>query len=220
MERKYNRSWQQNILWREWRNCADTMLARHLFELVADAPVGWGTRLAMVVLNMMVGMTTGLIIGFVLTSNWLILQQIMGAGGIVGLVRGFLVGRHLSWRDWIDRLAFNLPTEEPSSGLGAFVGLSLLGGLVFGPYALLVLVGLFWGLGGMIQWVNKDQSAQLDPFGYHAWYIWWPVRPSPTEVDAALDQFFQADPSARLQWTEAMQALEEEREAARLVEDV
>jgi len=196
MGQRQTQNW-QNVIWREWRNCRDKAYARDLFELVADVPVGWGTKIAVILLNMIAGVIVGLLIGFFFTSEWAILRQIVWAGGLVGLVRGFLLGRRLSWRAWLNRLAFNLPSSDPSPGLGALFGLSLLGGLVFGPFAWLVLIGLFWVLGGLIQWLNQDQAGGIDPFEYQAWYIWWRARPTPAELETALEAGFQRHPQAR-----------------------
>ncbi len=210
MGKQHTHNWQK-IIWREWRNCQDKMRARNLFELVADAPVGLGTKATAIFFNTIVGMTGGLAFGFIFTSEWAVLRHLVWAGGIVGLARGFGVSRRLSWRAWLKRLSFNLPTTNPSSGLGAILGLSLMGGLVFGPVVWLVLAGLFWSMGGLIQWLNRGPDSSIDPFDYQAWYFWWPKRPNAAELEAALEQLFHSNPAAQEVWSHPLQILEEKQ---------
>ena len=175
----------QNILWREWRNCQNTSYAEQLFELVADTPVGWGARLTFMLLDMIIGMMLGLLLGFIFTTEWSILRQLVIAGGVIGAFRGFLASQQLFWRSWLSRLAFGLPTEQPKSGLLLSLLFLLLASLIFGPLLWLLLIGLFWGMSGLIQWMSKELLA-TNIFTYHAWYVWWPVRPRLDEVEAAL----------------------------------
>lgn len=175
----------QDILWREWRNCGQALYAKQLYELVADYPVGWGTKLAYIILEAIIGFVFGVLLAFVMTNNGAILQQFGVAGGCVGIFRGILATRNLTWRDWLDRLSFGLPSQQPSRGIAALVGLMLVGGMIFGPFLWLFLVGFFWGMSGLIKWMMRGLSAP-QPFAYHAWYIWWRRRPSVGQVEAAL----------------------------------
>jgi hypothetical protein len=181
----------QNIIWREWRNCHDRTYAEQLYELVADTPVGWGTKLMVLLIYTVAGAALGLMIGFLITSNWLILRQFVWAGSIVGGVNGYLVSRDLSWRDWLERLSFNLPANDPSRGVGAVLGITLLGGLVFGPFFWVVIIGMFWTLGGLIKRLNRGQNIRENPFDYHPWFFWWRSRPPEVELEKALERLFQ-----------------------------
>lgn len=175
----------QNIIWREWRNCRNQQYAAQLFELVADSRVGWGTRLSYVLLDGIVGLIIGLLIGFLITTDWNILRQLMLASGAVGAGRGFLAAQRLSWREWLTRLAFGLPTETPNRGM-ILIGLLLLAaGVIFGPVLWLLVIGLFWGMSGLIKWMTKGLLA-ANAFTYSTWYFWWRRRPSLEEVETAL----------------------------------
>lgn len=191
MNREQIRKW-QHIIWREWRYCSNKGYAAHLFELVADGPVGWGAKITLILLNMLAGMAVALLLGFVVSSDWLILRQFVWAGSVVGGIRGYLVGRELSWRTWLARLSFNLPAPNPRHGVGAALGLLLAGGLVFGPFFWVVLAGLFWVLGGLIKRLNRGQDAKENPFEYQAWYFWWRKRPQAAELNTALENILQA----------------------------
>src|SRR5262245_24799244 len=132
---RQSQGWQR-IIWREWRHCPDPDYGQQLFELVADAPAGWGARLILIGLDGLTGASLGLAVSFVLSSHWEIMRQIILAGGLVGGIFGFLVGRKLSWRSWLSRLSSNTPTSDWPRFIGNGVLLGLLGGLIFGP--------LFW----------------------------------------------------------------------------
>lgn len=185
----------RNIIWREWRNCHDRSYAEQLYELVADTPVGWGTKLAVLFIYTVAGVAVALLIGFIITSNWSILRQFVWGGCAVGGVKGYLASRNLSWRAWLERLSFNLPTNDPSRGVAAVLGLMLLGGLVFGPFFWVVIIGMFWTLGGLIKSLNRGQTGRENPFDYHPWFFWWRSRPAEGELEKALDRLFQMRPA-------------------------
>jgi hypothetical protein len=113
------RNW-RNIIWREWRYTEDKEFAQHLFDLVADEPVGWRVTTILVLLGAAYGTLGGLLIGLLLglitvstNASILILAITLLAcpliGGVLGGTAGFLVrkllGRHLSWRRWLGWLA-------------------------------------------------------------------------------------------------------------------
>ncbi len=181
----------RKTLWREWRNCGNQAYAKQLFELVADSPVGWGTKSLYVLLDAIIGLVVAFLVGFIWTTNWQVLQQLAWAGATIGAVRGVLAVQRLFWRDWLTRLAFGLPAQQPSSGLLAILGLLLLGSVIFGPFLWLFLIGLFWGMSGLIKWMMEGLVA-ANPFEYHAWYFWWRGRPPIAEVEAALQEAAEA----------------------------
>lgn len=174
-----------DVIWREWRHCQNKLYAEQLFGLVADARVGWGSRVTFMLLEGIIGMVLGLLIGFVATTEWRILQQLLLAGGAIGAGRGLLVSQRLSWRAWLTRLALGLPVEQPNRGLLVIGLLLLLASLIFGPVLWLLLIGLFWGMSGVIQWMTKGLAA-ANAYSYNSWYFWWRSRPSLDEVEAAL----------------------------------
>ena len=181
----------QHILWREWRNCGNSAYAKQLFELLADAPVGWGTRTSYIILDAIIGLVLSVIVAFIWTTDGDILLQLAWAGGVVGAARGFIAARTLTWRSWLERLAFGLPARQPSSGLMALVGFMVVGGVIFGPFLWLFLIGLFWGMSGLIRWMMQGLTL-AKPFDYQAWYVWWRKRPSRDQVSQALESAYQA----------------------------
>jgi hypothetical protein len=162
------------------------MYAQYLFELIADTRVGWGTRVTFMLLEAIIGMTLALLIGFVFTTQWLILQQFLWAGGIVGATRGFLASQRLSWRDWLNRLALGLPMQKPDGRRGLVLFFILLVSVIFGPILWLLIIGLFWGMSGVIKWMSKSLGGGI-AYDHNAWYFWWRGRPPVSEVEAALE---------------------------------
>ena len=177
----------QHILWREWRNCGNGAYATQLFELLADAPVGWGTKTIYILLDAIVGLVLGVLFGFIWTTNWNFLQQLAWAGSVIGAARGFLAVRDLTWRHWLERLSFSLPTKQPSAGLAALFGLMLIGSIILGPFLWLFIIGLFWSMSGLLKWMMQGLT-RANPFSYHAWYFWWWGRPPTNDVEAALQR--------------------------------
>jgi hypothetical protein len=185
---RHSQLWQQ-IIWREWRHCPDPEYGQQLFELVADEPAGWVVRFMLIGLDGLTGASLGLIIGFVLSSNWEMMRQIIWAGGLVGGIFGYLVGRKLSWQGWLSRLSANTPTSDWPRFIGNALLLGLMGGLIFGPMFWLSLVGLFWGIGSLLPWLNRgsETTASTNP-DERRWWFWWRRRPWLSEVEAALGQ--------------------------------
>ena len=202
----------QNIIWREWRNCESSLYARHLFELVADEPVGWGAKLAVLLLSMLSGVFAGLLIGFIVTTEWMILRQFALTGGVIGGLRGFWIGQRLSWRAWLTRLEAIMPAEGLGGWLLGGLALGVAGGLIFGPIFWLLLVGLFWVMGGVIKWLNRGLTKATDEYQYRTWWIWWRGRPPTHELKTALQQVCQVQPAARAIWTMPLQRLAEKQE--------
>ncbi|MEM7346832.1 MAG: hypothetical protein AAF485_21545 [Chloroflexota bacterium] len=186
----------QNIIWREWRHSDDKIYAGFLFELVADTPVGWGTKLFITIFSGILGLTIGFLIGFIVTTNWTIIQQLLWAGTFVGAVGGVLAGYHLSWRHWLPRLAYGLPSKEPSVGLMTIFLLILLGSSIFGLMFAIIFIGMFWGMSGLLTWINKELGT-IDLLIYKAWYFWWRKQPQSQDVEAALNQVYQTQPHLR-----------------------
>ena len=129
--------WQQ-VIWREWRHCTDVEYEEHLFKIVADRPVGWGSRLALILLNGVAGASVAVLIGFVFTLNWLILSNLLWAGAVVGAASGAIVGRELTWGSWLARLQANTPAGDTGRLLVGGIVLVLGGTIFFGPLAWLV----------------------------------------------------------------------------------
>ncbi len=197
----------QNILWREWRNCRTSDYAQQLFELVADFPVGWGAQVTLMILDGLLGMVLGLLVGFLITTEGAVIFPMITAGGAIGIARGFLAARSLSWRQWLTRLSFGLPTTEPNSRLAlAIVGLLLIG-VIFSPLVWLIVLGLFWGMSGVLHWMSQGGLNSTQIRTYRAWYGWWRSRPDIPKVEAALKWAKVNDlpkPRPRMSATEAL----------------
>ena len=153
----------RNILWREWRNCHNKSYAEQLFELVADTSIGWGTRFTLISLDAVIGIVLGLLIGFVGTTEWAILRQLILAGAIVGAVRGGLASYRLNWRDWLARLSFSLPTTAPHSRLLIVGILQLIPTVIFGPFLWCLVIGLFWGMVAPVSTSNTYRCSPTSP---------------------------------------------------------
>jgi RNase P subunit RPR2 len=165
---KRRRTWQK-IIWREWRNCENQEYAKHLFNLVADEPVGWMTIAPIVLLGALYGAMVRLLIGSIVinwdvwndlekwTLPWIILQGFVWEGAVIGGVSGLLVwlfiGRRLSWRtwlEWLEPITFQRDVSDWLLDLGLiWVSSGLLIGLLVGPFIGLsfgLLIGLSFGL--------------------------------------------------------------------------
>jgi hypothetical protein len=203
------RNWQQTI-WREWRHCTDLEYGQHLFELVADDQIGWGSRCSLLVLGAVSGLSLGLVIGAPLTFRWSILQQLAWAGLAIGLARGYVVGRQLSWQAWIHRLESNTPTSSPGRLLGGAALLGLCGFFVFGPLFWLIMAGLFWAMGGLITWLNSglEDRAAFNPDD-RQWWFWWRGRPNLFDVQAALQEACSSSDAAHEIWATPLRRLAE-----------
>jgi hypothetical protein len=193
-------AWEQ-IIWREWRHTTDPEYGQQLFELVADRPAGWPARISLIGLNALTGTSVALVLGFMLSSHWEILRQFVWAGSLVGGTTGYLAGRGLSWRRWLERLAANTPTSDWPRFIGSAVLLGFTGGLIFGPVFWLGLAGLFWGIGGWLPWLNRgSSSANPHTPEERRWWFWWRRRPWLPEVEAALRQACQDNPAEDSLW--------------------
>lgn len=202
----------QRIIWREWRHCPDPEYGRQLFELVADTPAGWAARLSLIGLDMLTGASVALILGFTLSSSWEVLRQFMWAGTLVGGVFGYLAGRDLSWRNWLRRLVANTPTTDWPRFIGSALLLGFTGGLIFGPLFWMGLAGLFWGIGGLLPWLNRGVvSTNPDSPEERRWWFWWWRRPWLPEVEAALAQACQASPAGCGPWKPLLERLADRR---------
>jgi hypothetical protein len=204
-------SWQR-IIWREWRHCLDPEYGQQLFELVAYEPAGWPARLSLIGLDMLTGASLGLILGFVLSSSWEILRLFLWAGGLIGGLVGYLAGRNLTWQAWLQRLSANTPTSDWPRFIGTALLLSLMGGFIFGPVFWLGLVGLFWGIGSVLPWLNQG-SVRVQPSSVEErrWWFWWPRRPWLAEVEAALRQACEHSPPSCIYWKGLLERLTERR---------
>lgn len=200
------RSWRQ-IIWREWRHCFDPVYAQHLFELVADEPVGWGAKVSVVLLNTIGGAAVALVCGAILTFDWRILQHFAWAGGLIGGLRGYMFSQGLTWRSWLNRLSASTPTSDLSRVIFSGLMLGLLGGMVFGPVFWLLAVGLFWAFGELMVWMNRSLTESSESnLADRRWWFWWRGRPYLSEVETALRQACAALP-AGVGWPEALHQL-------------
>jgi len=204
--------WQQ-IIWREWRHCLDIEYGKQLFELVADEPVGWSAKLSLTLFTLVSGTAIAVLISVPFTLDAPILQQLAIGGGVIGAVRGFMVSRQLSWRDWLIRLESNTPTTSPGRLFLSMVLLGLCGFMVFGPLFWLVIAGLFWALGDLIAWLNRsiEEKHNYNPED-RKWWFWWRGRPHLFDLEAAIQQACQSSASAREIWTDPLRRLKEERQ--------
>jgi hypothetical protein len=164
---------------------------------------------------MLTGASLGLILGFVLSSSWEILRQFLWAGGLVGGLVGYLAGRNLTWQRWLKRLSANTPTSDWPRFIGNALMLGLLGGLIFGPVFWLGLAGLFWGIGSVLPWLNQG-SIRIQPSSAEErhWWFWWYRRPWLSDVEAALSQACEYDPTSSALWQELLTRLAERRAQA------
>ncbi|RMF03050.1 MAG: hypothetical protein D6768_06795, partial [Chloroflexi bacterium] len=120
------REWKK-IIWREWRYCHDIDYEERLFKLVGSDPPGWGSRVTLIFLNAVAGAALAVVAGFVLTTNWVVLGNVLWAGALVGAFSGVLAGRHLTWEKWLTRLQSNSPTGSFAQLVAATVVLALVG---------------------------------------------------------------------------------------------
>jgi hypothetical protein len=200
------------VIWREWRHSTDPEYGHQLFELVADTPAGWTACLSLTGLDMLTGASVALVLGFTLSSSWEVLRQFIWAGMLVGGVFGYLAGQNLSWRSWLHRLVANTPTTDWPRFIGNALLLGFIGGLIFGPIFFLGLAGLFWGIGGLLPWLNRG-SVSTNPTSpeERRWWFWWWRRPWLLEVEAALAQACHADLSGCGPWQPLLQRLADKR---------
>jgi hypothetical protein len=197
----------RRIIWREWRHCFDPVYAQHLFELVADEPVGWGAKASVVVLNTVGGAAIALVCGAILTFDWRILQHFAWAGGLIGGLRGYMFSQGLTWRGWLSRLSASTPTSDLSRVIFSGLMLGLLGGMIFGPVFWLLAVGLFWAFGELMVWMNRSLTESLESnLADRRWWFWWRGRPYLAEVETALRQACTALPAGAV-WPEALRHL-------------
>lgn len=201
--------WQQ-IIWREWRHCADPDYAEQLYELIADAPLSWGARLSAISFNIAGGGAIAIVCGAILTFDWAVLQHFAWAGALLGGLHGYLMGRRLSWRSWLSRLSANTPTSSLSRVIFLTLMLGLLGGLIFGPIFWLLALGLFWGAGALIHWINQGLTATAHGnLEDRRWWFWWRGRPLLFEVETALQQGCALSPIVRRHWALPLRQLSE-----------
>lgn len=193
-------SWQR-IIWREWRHCHDAEYARHLFALVAEEPVGFGSRLTLLLGNATAGAALAVLAGFVFTSSWSVLQHLFWLGGLLGIIRGYVIGRDLTWQSWLDRLSSNSPTGSFSRLIFGLISLGLIGGMIFGPLFWLVGAGLFWTVGELITWINRGMTTKpQDNLQERRWWFWWHKRPHLLEVESALQTACILSPATGATW--------------------
>ena len=169
-------SW-RTIIWREWRHCTDPAYAQHLFELVGHDLVGSGARLSIALLNGLAGSALVILIGLLLTFNWTILQHFVWAGGAVGAAFGIFWGRRQTWQAWLDRLSSNTPIGDLGRFLPVAALIGIIGGMIFGPVFWLVIIGLFWGIGDLINWINRGlTTSPINRLEERKWWFWWRKR--------------------------------------------
>lgn len=193
----------QDTLWREWRNTPDEEYARHLFELVADAPAGRVAAVGNLLLGAFYGSLVGLLAAVFLwltaptqtTQLWLPLVGISAAiGGAIDLLFFKITRANLSWRRWLSRLSVNLLTV----GLTGLIFAALAAYLALSPKPATLdqNVGVM-GLGIiLIVILGTRQVGWLTGFGlspkhrdvhlYRNLWLWWRKRPGRREVTTAL----------------------------------
>jgi hypothetical protein len=197
-------SWQQ-IIWREWRHCADPDYAERLFVLVADAPAGFGARLSLTLLNTMAGAALAVLAGSLISFTWAFLQHLMWAGGLVGAIIGLWQGHQLIWRSWLKRLSANAPVGSLGRLIGGLLALGLMAGMVMGPIAWLLGLGLFWIIGAVINWLNQGVTEQASfNLEDRRWWFWWRTRPHPLHLEAALHQASAHSANGHAVWAEPL----------------
>lgn len=201
-----NTAW-QTILWREWRNSHDEEYARHIYSLIADVPAHPLSFGMILLFDVITGAAIGIISGLVMTSQGSIIQQLMLAGAVLGLIHSCATGWRLSWRAYLTRLGSSLPVGRPQDWLVGAVLLMAGGSFIFSPGFPLVLIGLFWGMGGLIGWLNSGVKPPTDEYTYRVWYFWWRGAPSFDTFETALHQGCEQNPSAYRIWSEPLQRL-------------
>ncbi|HMQ52335.1 MAG TPA: hypothetical protein PKD98_09590 [Anaerolineae bacterium] len=201
-------SWQP-IIWREWRHCADPDYAERLFELVADGPVGFGARLSLTLFNALAGAALAVLAGGLISFTWAFLQHFIWAGGLIGAIIGIWQGRQLTWRNWLERLSANAPVGSLGRLIAGLLALGLMSGIILGPIAWLLGLGLFWTVGAMINWLNQGLTDQprtsLDD---RRWWFWWRSRPHPLHVEAALHLASEHSLADQAVWAEPLRQIE------------
>lgn len=176
----------RNIIWREWRYTEDKEFAQHLFDLVADEPVGWRVTTILVLLSAAYGTLAGLLIGLLLglitvstNASILILAITLLAcpliGGVLGGTAGFLVrklfGQHLSWRRWLGWLAPKLtlsevgklldPSKDPFGGSLSFILLFWICAILFlGPVVNLTILSIPKLIHWLVNLLTRKQTGQ------------------------------------------------------------
>ena len=115
MQQTPPKNWQKTI-WREWKYTTDIDYGEHLFALVANEPVGWGSKLTQILFNAIAGATVFILPAFAITAKWSVLQHLLWVGIIVGGFYGYLAGHGLLWGKWIHRLESNAPTSDTCEG--------------------------------------------------------------------------------------------------------
>ncbi|MDM8520951.1 hypothetical protein QUF64_12955 [Anaerolineales bacterium HSG6] len=197
----------QSTLWHEWRNSHDEQYAQQLYTLIADTPANLISFGMIMVLGAITGAALGLLAGLALGPNAALWQQLMLMGAVIGSIRGGYLGLNLSWRAYLTRLGASLPVGKPDEWLVGGILLSGLGTFVFGPAFWICAVGLFWGMGGMIEWLNSGSKAPTYEYTYRAWFFWWRALPTRTEVQDALRRACIEDTTTAEIWTEPLQRL-------------
>jgi len=202
----------QNVIWQEWRYTSDLEFAEHLFETVADRPVGWGSRLSIWILGIISGASLGVLVVLPITFRWSMLQYLALVGGVAGAARAYILGQTLLWRDWIRRLEANTPTVSLGRVLFGVLLLACIGGMVFGPFFWIMMVGLFWAIGGVIVWINSgtDDVNSFTPEDRY-WWFWWRKRPTLVQLQAALEYAGNESPTAAEIWANPLRRLAEKQ---------
>ena len=200
-------NWQQ-IIWQEWRHCQDMEYGQHLLELVAQERVGPGAKLSLMLFDAIAGAALGILLIAPFTLQWWVIQQFALAGLLIGAARGYIVGRNLLWQDWLQRLEANSPGSSPGRLIGGAVLLGACGFMIFGPLFWLVMLGMFWMMGGVITWLNRslDKQDKFNPED-RRWWFWWHSRPHLFLVITALEQACTASDLAHEIWAEPLERL-------------
>lgn len=177
-----------------------------IFNVVADEPVGW---IASVVTGLI-----GAIWGAAVGETFDVMVGKDMAGFIVGAIGGFAVGTvippvlRLSWRQWLSHLT---PRKQAmgtadqvinSISHGLLQNPFLLAGLIFGIISLVffishsfstflfadLLIALIIGAGIKL-WSNIVEISEGSPWPHHypLYCFWWRGRPTPLEVERALE---------------------------------
>ncbi len=218
-----------NILWREWRNTGDEEYAEHLFNLIADEPVGQTATFINAALGIFYGGLIGLLISlwgnlgdsFTWTQTWSLLAGTGAAlGGVLGALSRLLKPK-LSWRNWLFGLTQGIAPSEMGLWIVA-LALALFGsqlGWMMGRSAGLEHTIGFVGLGvvttlalgiRLVGWLI-GLMREPDPrhlHRYRALWFWWRQRPQDVEVEAALRQVCERLPESEKLWTGVLQNLE------------
>lgn len=190
----------QHVIWREWRYSQDEEYARQLYELVADEPAPLMSLGVIIFFSTITGAAIGLVGALVVSQRVLVMQYLMLTGAAIGFVRGCFVGWRLSWRAYLSRLGASLPVGSPDDWLGGGVLLMGLGTLTMGPPFWMVLMALFWGVGGLINWLNTGFKPPTNEYTYRIWFFWWYGIPSRSQLMAALQQAGHDRPASNQIW--------------------